>query len=83
MVKEAETQLWIDKYTSTRFFDLLTDEAINRNVLTWLKSWDEVVYPNRSKVSLKMPDSITMAPDAMYKRDLTFRKIDASGNVFY
>jgi chromosome transmission fidelity protein 18 len=37
--------LWVDKYTSKKFFDLLTDEVTNRNVLTWLKTWDEVVFP--------------------------------------
>jgi len=36
----------------------LTDEATNRNVLTWLKSWDEVVYPDRPKVNLKIPEHI-------------------------
>ena len=38
-------ELWVDKYRATSFFDLLTREQINRNVLTWLKSWDEVVFP--------------------------------------
>ena len=74
--KHEET-LWIEKYTSEKFFDLLTDEAINRNVLTWLKSWDEIVFPERSKVSLKLPDSILNQKGALYKKDLTFRKVDA------
>ena len=44
--KEAlSSYLWIDKYNSKKFFDLLTDEVINRNVLTWLKTWDELVFP--------------------------------------
>ena len=55
----SAAMLWVDKYTSVRFFDLLTDEALNRNVLTWLKSWDEVVFPERAQVSLKLPDSVT------------------------
>jgi hypothetical protein len=28
----------------------------NRKVLTWLKSWDSVVYPDRAKVNLAPPD---------------------------
>lgn len=56
----AETKtkepLWVEKYTSHKFFDLLTCEVINRNVLTWLKTWDEVVFPNNPKVNLKIPD---------------------------
>lgn len=56
--EEVEDLLWIEKYTSSRFFDLLTDEALNRNVLTWLKSWDDIVFPEKEKVSLALPDSI-------------------------
>lgn len=59
ITNEVESQLWVDKYTSEKFFDLLTEEVVNRNVLTWLKSWDEIVFPEKGKVSLKMPDSIT------------------------
>lgn len=55
VVKEVNKDLWIDKYTSHKFFDLLTDEVTNRNVLTWLKTWDEVVHPNKPKVNLKIP----------------------------
>jgi chromosome transmission fidelity protein 18 len=50
--------LWVDKYTSHKFFDLLTNEVTNRNVLTWLKTWDELVFPSKPKVSLKIPDQI-------------------------
>ena len=48
--------LWVDKYTSQKFFDLLTDELTNRKVMTWLRSWDDVVFPERPKVSLKPPE---------------------------
>ena len=51
------SQLWVDKYQAGKFLDLLTDEATNRNVLTWLKSWDEVVFPNKRKgQKLKAPE---------------------------
>lgn len=50
--------LWVDKYTSKKFFDLLTDEITNRNVLTWLKTWDEIVFPSNPKVNLKIPEHI-------------------------
>ena len=49
-------RLWVDKYTSHKFFDLLTDELTNRKVMTWLKSWDDVAFPERPKVSLKPPE---------------------------
>ena len=35
------------KFEPTRFIDLLTDELINRNVLTWIKSWDEIVFKKK------------------------------------
>ena len=54
--RRPETQLWIDKYSSKGYIDLLTDEMSNRKVLTWLKSWDTVVYPDRAKVNLAPPD---------------------------
>lgn len=36
--------------------DLLTDEQVNRNVLTWFKTWDEVVFPEKKKENLRMPE---------------------------
>ena len=45
--KKTNPLLWTEKYKSYKFFDLLTEESTNRNVLTWLKSWDEVVFPDK------------------------------------
>lgn len=33
-------ELWINKYKPTKFYELLTDELTNRNILTWLNSWN-------------------------------------------
>ena len=44
-ITTTQTQLWVDKYQAKCYMDLLTDEATNRNVLTWLKSWDKYVFP--------------------------------------
>lgn len=35
---------WVRKYEPTKFVDLLTDEKLNRDILTWLKSWDPIVF---------------------------------------
>ncbi len=52
------TELWVDKYQAGKFLDLLTDEQTNRNVLTWLKSWDEIVFPLKAKPKkLKAPEA--------------------------
>ena len=36
--------LWLEKYKPKKYDELLTDEKTNRDVLTWLKSWDEQVF---------------------------------------
>lgn len=47
-----------------KFFDLLSDEVTNRNVLTWIKTWDEVIKPNHPKVNYSIPES--MKPQNYY-----------------
>ena len=45
-----------------KFIDLLSDDKINREVLTWCKSWDEFVFKikrvhsDRKKVINKKPE---------------------------
>ncbi|VDP07644.1 unnamed protein product, partial [Soboliphyme baturini] len=39
-----ETHLWVNKYAPRRFIDLLSDDGINRTLLTWLKLWDQCVF---------------------------------------
>jgi len=36
--------LWVDKYSPKSFFELLSDEQINRDVVKWVKSWDAYVH---------------------------------------
>jgi len=48
-VNQQQTLLWSDKYMPQNFFELLSDERTNREVLTWLKSWDPIVF--KKKVS--------------------------------
>ena len=61
---EQTPELWTHKYRSLKFFDLLTDEAQNRNVLTWVKSWDPLVFPEKEQVSLKLPESVLKQKNA-------------------
>lgn len=46
---------WVVKYEPVTFFDLLTDELVNRNVLTWLKSWDQIVFHRKPKKADSVP----------------------------
>ncbi|KAF1757927.1 hypothetical protein GCK72_014384 [Caenorhabditis remanei] len=40
----VESSLWVDKYKAKNFSDLLSDNTVNRNILAWLKMWDECVF---------------------------------------
>lgn len=37
-------KLWVDKYQPKGYIDLLSDDTTNRNLLTWLKMWDKIVF---------------------------------------
>ena len=43
----AETLLWTDKYMPETFTELLSDDKINRDVLTWLMTWQETVFKKK------------------------------------
>ena len=43
-VKKQRKRLWIDKYCSKNFLDLMSDDLSNRKVLSWMKSWDDIVF---------------------------------------
>ena len=53
--KPSDGMLWVDKYAPRSYMDLLTDDITNRKVMTWLKSWDQVAFPDRSTVNLRPP----------------------------
>ncbi|KAJ3087234.1 Chromosome transmission fidelity protein 18 [Quaeritorhiza haematococci] len=35
---------WVNKYSPRMYIDLIGDERINREVLTWVKQWDHCVF---------------------------------------
>jgi chromosome transmission fidelity protein 18 len=49
--------LWLDKYRPQSFLDLLSDERTNREVLTWIKSWDRFVFPKKKRANGALPIS--------------------------
>lgn len=53
--KGAPSRLWVDKYSPRSFLELLSDEKINRSVLSWLKEWDGVVFQRDVKPSVITP----------------------------
>ncbi|TXT07460.1 hypothetical protein VHUM_03180 [Vanrija humicola] len=42
--KAPATTMWVDKYRPTKFADLLGEERVHREVMTWLKEWDKCVF---------------------------------------
>jgi chromosome transmission fidelity protein 18 len=66
--RSIENQLWVDKYTSHKYIDLMTDDMTNRKVLTWLRSWEEVFNPDQGKVNLAPPDSVKKTDTFIFKK---------------
>ena len=44
----TDTQLWTDKYRPKKFTDLMGDDRLNRQVMSWLKEWDRCVFGKSS-----------------------------------
>jgi hypothetical protein len=42
--KSHSRRMLVDLYRPTSFINLLSDERVNRNVLSWLKEWDPIVF---------------------------------------
>ena len=34
-------------------------------------------------MNLRLPDSVTKAPGPAFRKDITFKKVDSQGNVYY
>ena len=44
LLDHEDRSIWMDKYQATTFIDLVTDESVNREALSWLKTWDKKVF---------------------------------------
>lgn len=45
---KASSQMWVDKHRPSKFTELLGDERVHREVLGWLKEWDECVFKRKN-----------------------------------
>jgi chromosome transmission fidelity protein 18 len=52
IARESE---WVKKYEPRKFIELLTDDKINRNLLTWLKTWDYIVFNKHANKKNSIP----------------------------
>ncbi|GMK59840.1 hypothetical protein CspeluHIS016_0900570 [Cutaneotrichosporon spelunceum] len=49
--------LWVDKYRPTKFSDLLGEDRVHRDVMTWLKEWDKCVFKRAAPKKRKIDES--------------------------
>lgn len=59
----AKQALWVDKYSPRSFFELLSDEQINREVIKWVKSWDACVHKKAGTQTGSMATQPQLAPE--------------------
>ncbi|ORX54698.1 hypothetical protein BCR36DRAFT_403127 [Piromyces finnis] len=75
--KEHEKDLWVNAYTPKRYTDLLGDERVNREVLSWVKEWDYCVFQKKdylkAQSTLNAIRNIDVNNNDKYKRP--FKKI--------
>lgn len=55
--------LWVDKYSPQSFFELLSDEQINREVIKWVKSWDACVHKKPATQGAPMTAQSHLGPE--------------------
>ncbi|KAM3959683.1 chromosome transmission fidelity protein 18 homolog [Aphomia sociella] len=48
---DDNNNLWLEKYRPQSYFDLLSDEPVNRALLHWLHLWDKVFFKKEVKTS--------------------------------
>ncbi|EJU05169.1 P-loop containing nucleoside triphosphate hydrolase protein [Dacryopinax primogenitus] len=44
----VEKHLWVDRYRPKRYLDLLGDDRIHRDTMSWLKEWDHCVFGRKT-----------------------------------
>ncbi|KAG0333301.1 hypothetical protein BG004_000897 [Podila humilis] len=47
--QNSSERLWVDKYRPKKYTDLMGDERVNREVLSWIKEWDQCVFGRKYK----------------------------------
>ena len=67
------TLLYTEKYAPKHYSDLLTEEKVNREILTWMKSWDDIVFNKKfiiPKTAIPLiPNSLSPIKPKLKKKD--------------
>ncbi|KAF9133537.1 hypothetical protein BGX30_012241 [Mortierella sp. GBA39] len=66
----SSERLWVDKYRPKNYTDLMGDERVNREVLSWIKEWDQCVFGRKFN---------KFTPEYKKQQFKEFRKPDALG----
>ncbi|KAG9080539.1 hypothetical protein FRC06_006460 [Ceratobasidium sp. 370] len=61
----ARCSMWVDQYKPKVFTDLLGDERVHRETMSWLKEWDQCVFGRRKR----RPTKQAAAADAPLYQD--------------
>jgi chromosome transmission fidelity protein 18 len=67
-VTEVETTLWVDRYRPQKFTDLLGNERVARDTMTWVKQWDYCVFGKKKGKQRQKEDDPHYNPDDEYRR---------------
>ncbi|KAK5964392.1 AAA domain-containing protein [Trichostrongylus colubriformis] len=60
-----DSSIWVNKYAPQNYVDLLSDDAVNRHLMSWVKLWDECVFRRKivnlpKNISTKEKDMLTL-----------------------
>ncbi|VDL66438.1 unnamed protein product [Nippostrongylus brasiliensis] len=60
-----ESNIWVNKYSPKTYVDLLSDDGVNRNLMSWVKLWDECVFKRKivnppKSASVREKDMLTL-----------------------
>ncbi|VDO29585.1 unnamed protein product [Haemonchus placei] len=60
-----ESSVWVNKYAPRTYLDLLSDDGVNRLMMSWVKLWDECVFKRKidhlsKTVAAKEKDLLTL-----------------------
>lgn len=63
LTEPPQEALWVDKYSPQSFFELLSDEQVNREVIRWVKSWDARVHKKAATQGGPMTAQLQLGPE--------------------
>lgn len=69
--QSTESTLWVDRYRPTKFTELMGNERVARETMSWVKQWDWCVFgksKQKGKTKMNDPEHENHDPDDQYRR---------------